>query len=665
MTTPPRSMHASRSISTHGRGGRVEPLEDRIAPATHVWTGLGADNLWSNGQNWTNGSPASDVSGDVDLVFSTNLANVDQLHTQNDISGLVVDSITFNAATGVVGITTFAAGGTSKNGYTIDGLPIGINTSAAGQNPFGIDVTTGVASATDGITHTFNTDLLVFGANATFRSQDAKAFLNFTGAINISGNTLTIDTAAGNTTKAGVVMSGAISNGSLVKAGFGALQFTGTNSFTNLTANFGDVYADSDFALGATGGTVTLNDPSRLLLRNGVTVQKATLTLNSNGLGGGLGADGNTTNTFRGAVVLQAGAGGVSMGAGIGTGNAGTRLIVDGVISGATSTLSLNGAGVIEFTKNNTYTGVTNLNGNNGFGALQIDAPAGLGAGGAGNATQLNRNGGGPTGSALWLNFNGTLQDGSNVGEVIQFAGSGVGGLGAIRALGNSNVTLSGNIALIAGAPWAIGVDGDLGSIFTTGVIDDQGANRALTKVGAGNLVISGSAANTYSGGTIVNGGTLSVANSSSNPLGDTPTGPAPNAVTVNVGATLGGFANFPNTVTSVGGIISPGFSPGLLNSGGLTLDAASTFRAEVNGPAAGNDFDLFATPAMSRSAARRWTCVSGSHRRPASRLSSSPTAARTQSRAPSLGWRKVRASRAAAASSPSATSAAAEMTSC
>lgn len=45
--------------------------------------------------------------------------------------------------------------------------------------------------------------------------------------------------------------------------------------------------------------------------------------------------------------------------------------MIDGVNSGATSILSLNGAGGIEFTKNNTYTGLTNHHGNSGFGALQ------------------------------------------------------------------------------------------------------------------------------------------------------------------------------------------------------------------------------------------------------------------------------------------------------
>ena len=150
----------------------LEILEDRLTPAVHDWTGGGTDNLWSNANNWTGGSPATDSSGDIDLVFHTNLINVANLVTQNDINGLVVDSIVFNSSGGAG-----AAGGTSANGYTINGNTITINTSAAGQDPFGIDVGGGVADATNGITQTFNANITLATSNATIRSQEAVARL--------------------------------------------------------------------------------------------------------------------------------------------------------------------------------------------------------------------------------------------------------------------------------------------------------------------------------------------------------------------------------------------------------------------------------------------------------------------------------------------------------
>jgi autotransporter-associated beta strand protein len=512
---------------------------------------------------------------------------------QNNFVNLIVDSITFSAG-----------GGTSANGYTINGNPITINTAGAGQDPFGIDVATGVADPAAGITQIFNAAIVLNTADATFHTAEAKSLLTFHGAINLGGRTLTVDNSSGNanTDVQGNVIHGAISNGNLVKIGSGTLQLSGDNNYANTTVNNGAIVADSDTALGSSAGTLTANDPGRFQLRNGVTVVKTVLNLNSNVSGGGIGANGNTTNTFRGSVVLMAGNGGVAIGAGFQAANASTRLIIDGVISGATSTLFMNGAGVVEFTKNNNYTGITDINGNQGFTTVQIDSPAGLGVGGgAGNRTIIENGGvGGQRGGTVLLNFDGTLQN-AGVGEAIDFAGAGVGGLGAIRALGDANVVISGNVTLIAAAPWNIGVDS--GSLALTGVIDSLGAKRGLTKLGDGKLIIGGTAPNTYSGGTFVNAGTLSLQNTSTNPLGATPTALAPNSVTINSGGTLrveagvvipngviptsGGIlagAGTVGIVVSDDGVVRPGAAAGALTASDFTLDVNSTFQVDVGG---------------------------------------------------------------------------------
>ncbi len=599
---------SARSKTRKPVHSRMEPLEDRIAFAVHDWTGLGADNLWSNPQNWTNGTPAADLSGDVDLVFHTNLVNAANLVTQNDLANLTVDSITFDASVGSIGPTTFANGGTSDAGYTINGNAITINTSGPGQDPFGIDIANNVTTGA-GITETFNTDVNLATSDATFRSQQNIARLTITGDMDLGARTLTIDNTTGlgnNFTIQGVTLNGDISNGSLTKNGSGTLDLGGDNSYGALTVNGGYVLAETNTALGTVSGIITVNDPGQVQLRNGITVVKLQLNLNSNSTGGGLGADGGTTNTFRGTVNLMAGNGGVALGAGFGTANAATRLIIDGGIGGATSTLFINGSGTVEFARNNFYVGQTNLNGNQGPSTLQIDTPAGLGIASAGNESIVS------SGNTLLLNFNGTLGDNFN-GERLQIAGGGVGGAGAVRALGNSNVIIPGAITLIAGTPWNIGVDGTLGSITTTGIIDSQGANRALTKVGAGTLVIDGGAVpNTFQGGVVVNGGLLSVINSSPTPLG-TLAGPSAGLVTVNATGTLrvAGSASVPNpvqltggtlagnglvtgVVNSTGGTISPGFGGtsvlGVFNN--VTLDGTSTFHAEINGTTAGSSYD-------------------------------------------------------------------------
>jgi autotransporter-associated beta strand protein len=602
------TVSARSKLRSAGRP-QLEGLEARIAFAVHDWTGLGADNLWSNSQNWTNGAPDSDISGDVDLVFHTNLVNTTNLVTQNDITGLTVDSITFDTTAGIVGPTTYANGGTSNSGYTINGNAITIDASGAGQNPFGIDLVNNISTAA-GVTETFNTDVNLTASAATFRSQQNVGRLTINGDMNLGGQTLTIDntTFGGNNFNIqGVTLNGGISNGFLTKNGSGTLDLGGDNSYTNLTVNGGFTLAETNTALGSAGGAVTTNDPGQVQLRNGITAVKTTFILNSNATGGGLGADGGTTNTLKGNVILTAGNGGVALGAGFGAANASTRLVIDGIVSGATSTLFINGSGTVEFKKDNFYNGQTNLNGNQGPSTLQIDAPAGLGAGDGSNETIVS------LGNTLLLNFNGSLQDIGNVAENLQIAGHGVNSLGAIRSLGNSNVTIPGTITFIAGAPWTIGVDNVLGSITTTGVIDSQGANRALTKVGAGTLVINGGAVpNTFQGGVFVNGGVLSVINSSATPLG-TLAGPSGGLVTVNATGTLrvGPGVNIPNPVTlsggtltgvgtlsgavnSVGGTVSPGDNGTdvLTFLSSLTLDNASTFHVEINGPNPIADYD-------------------------------------------------------------------------
>lgn len=109
---------------------------------------------------------------------------------------------------------------------------------------------------------------------------------------------------------------------------------------------------------------------------------------------------------------------------------------------------------------------------------------------------------------------------------------------------------------------------------------------------GPGGLVKNGSGildltfANTYGGeenGTHVVAGTLLANNTTGSATG---TG----AVLVDAGAKLGGSGFIAGTVTSVGGILSPGNSAGTLTLGGLILDALSTLDYELDSVAGPND---------------------------------------------------------------------------
>jgi hypothetical protein len=121
------------------------------------------------------------------------------------------------------------------------------------------------------------------------------------------------------------------------------------------------------------------------------------------------------------------------------------------------------------------------------------------------------------------------------------------------------------------------------GSLLTTGnrstnttvsgpITNGNLGGGALTKVGTGQLTLAG--ANTYTGLTTVNAGTLSI------------TGSIKNDALVASGATLNGTGTIGGTVTvSSGGVLAPGLSPGTLTLHGLTMMSNSTLNFEIGDP--------------------------------------------------------------------------------
>jgi autotransporter-associated beta strand protein len=218
------------------------------------------------------------------------------------------------------------------------------------------------------------------------------------------------------------------------------------------------------------------------------------------------------------------------------TQSSGGTLIVNGVISNTNNvTLSLNGGGIIQLGGANTYSGGTTLN----AGTLNINNASALGTGtftiaGGSNAIIDNTTGGAITLSAnnaqVWNgNFTFTGTQSLNLG-------TGAVALGASRT-----VTVNAN------------------NLTVGGVI--SGTGFGLTKAGSGTLTLSG--ANTYTGATTVNAGTLLVNGSNSAATG---------AVSVNnSGTTLGGTGTIGGAVTVNSGANLLG-GTGSLASGTLTL---------------------------------------------------------------------------------------------
>jgi autotransporter-associated beta strand protein len=154
---------------------------------------------------------------------------------------------------------------------------------------------------------------------------------------------------------------------------------------------------------------------------------------------------------------------------------------------------------------------------------------------------------------------------------------------GGSFAISTFNETVAG-LTLASGS-----ITGTTGVLTSGSTIQSQSGSVSAKLAGTNGLAQSTtgtttlSGANTYSGPTAVNGGTLLV------------NGSITSNVAVVSGGTLGGSGtiNSANTLTiNSGGHLAPGTSPGILNSGNISLTSGSNFDVELNGTTVGTQYD-------------------------------------------------------------------------
>lgn len=367
------------------------------------------------------------------------------------------------------------------------------------------------------------------GASLLLGSSTGNATLDFQNGINLGTLTRTVQVQRGTGSRADGKLSGVISGtGDLNVAKNGTegrlLLSNGNNSYSGITyIQGGELWLGANATSGAGNtvlgsgtsavqlGIITGADNASLLTAAPVTIGRNVTVMTGN-TGtmtiGGITADASTfsgnialgSNTTTGhSLTLSAAAGGTTTFSGVISDPAG--------LTGAKGVVTKGGAGTVVLSGANTYAGATVVNG----GALNIRNAAALGNTAAGttvnSGAELQLQGGITVAEALTLNGTGTSGNGAlrNVSGTNTWAGNiTLASTSLIQSLLGTSLTLAGTLGNgNNGADFVFGGGGD--TLVTGAIIN----NADVIKTGTGGLFLSG--ANTYSGRTEVDAGTLTL----------------------------------------------------------------------------------------------------------------------------------------------------------
>ncbi len=511
-------------------------IDARRPPASLVWAGNGVNNIWDTGTNalWLNeGAPdrflfLDDVTFD-DTGSTTPSVNLSGVLTPNSV--LVEADVNYTFAgsgriTGTTGLAKTNAGTLTITGTSHDFTgPVVIGGGVVSVPQLangGSPSAIGAAEADPS-----NLQLL----NGTLRYTGGSVTVNRGATLGDVGGTIEVQNSGANLTWNGTN----VGSGALIKIGPGTLTLSAGNNYSG-----GTVIKDGTIALNgpAGGGTVTANNYS--LGSGSVTFQGGTLKLFGNG-----GSTSPEYGNFSRPMIVPEGETGTLL--------TPPRYTLSAPLSGS-GTLNLEVDYVRGTMSGNwsAFQGLINISGRVANSEFRIANTAGY------------------AGATLFLNDNVVITR-SGSATTIE-----IGALG-----GTSNSRIGPGNSSSSGSSYRIGWNNQ-DAVFAGRILAD-GVNT-ITKVGTGNWTISG--ANTYSGGTIVNGGTLTVNNTSGSGTGTA-------SVTVNEGATLAGNGIISGAVTvNAGATISPG-SPAigtLTVNNSVTLAGGSTTFIQINRTAGTKD---------------------------------------------------------------------------
>lgn len=336
-----------------------------------------------------------------------------------------------------------------------------------------------------------------------------------------------------NTNTGAVPLSGVVSGPfALSKTGTGTLNLTAANTFSGgYATGAGDTYI-SGAGAGAAGA------PTSGALGTGV------VTL----AGGRLLYGGATTSLYNNLVARAAT----------------TTTILETAAYPLYLYGSLTGSGNVVLDANANYNGIRLAGDNSGYTGTLTLASTGN------SARHKFDNAAAGSAAAKWI-LNGPTDSGS-------FAfGTGTIHFGELSGAAAQIRNNSGGSTIATVSVGALNTDSTFSGVFSSvGTI-------ALRKVGTGTLTLSG--ANSYTGLTEINGGTLKFLNAKS----------GSGAITVNSAATLAGTATLAGVTTvKTGGVIAPGNNgAGTLTLGGLTLEPGSGLVLELGAVASSDKITL------------------------------------------------------------------------
>lgn len=528
-----------------------------LVNTTQTWNG---DFSYSTGA----GTNLNDLSLGAGTVSLGTAAGTSRTITANGTGVLAAGGVVSNGTT-VNSIIKMGTGGLRFDGNNLftggitlnaGSLHIG-NNGAVGTGPLTINggvVVPRLAARTIANATTVNSDFTV-GVGG-FNNQ-----MNFSGTVNLAGGTRAI-TVANTTVDPDAIISGVISNGGLTKAGAGTMFLTGTNTFTGATS--------------VTEGILRLDGTGSVNTSSGITINGSGAKFVHTGSVAVTPAVNVTQGTLDGTGTLGAVNVGDSASAIVANGNGGTATLTTGALTFA-------GAATVNLASTTTGVGIAagtlSTSGTDGAIAIKI-ARTGVWANGLNNLISFTS-----LPSADMADFDVEIISGPTLGArqtvgdlvlngnniALEIIGTSVYWTGlqsnqwtfnTVPGLKNWKQTvdnaatdfLDGDDVVFndtPGADQAIQID-DGNIITTTTIFNNSAVNYSFSSSGAfgiasGSVTKGGSGsvtfntANSYSGGTTLNAGTINV---------NTATALGTGALVIN-GGTLDNTSGGPVTLTA------------------------------------------------------------------------------------------------------------------